>query len=198
MNESESLGKSTCGLAKDSFSVASPKPCASSDGAQGISSGKGASCAFGARVPLPHFKCTFCKKEGHTFDFYFCHVKHERKVQAKAFRKPRGLSHGPGIPPAGTKVQVASPSAKPSHVSEDGGPSWPLYHCSFCGNDGHLLSFCYRRAKCMRQTRASRPSGAHGLSHDMSSDDSSGKPCARASGDGKGACVRSSKPLGSK
>ena len=98
----------------------------------------------------------------------------------------------------GTKVQVASSSVKPSHVMGKGGLSDRLvYHCSFCGKDGHQLSFGFRRVKHMQRARASRPLGVHGLSHDMNSDESSGKPCAIDSGDGKGACVSSSKPLGS-
>ncbi|WVZ63745.1 hypothetical protein U9M48_013353 [Paspalum notatum var. saurae] len=74
--ESESLGKSICGVVKDSSPIASPKPSASLSGAQGNSSGKGVSSIFGAQVPLPRYKCTFCKKDGHTFDFCFRRVKH--------------------------------------------------------------------------------------------------------------------------
>ena len=54
--ESESLGKSTCGVAKDSSPIASPKHSASLSGAQGNSSGKGVSSIFGAQVPLPRYK----------------------------------------------------------------------------------------------------------------------------------------------
>ena len=76
----ESLDDSTCAKVLDSSSIASPKLVASSDDVQGISDGKGASCIFGSQIPKPTFHCTFCKKDGHTFDFCFHRVKHERRV----------------------------------------------------------------------------------------------------------------------
>jgi hypothetical protein len=43
----------------------------------------------------------------------------------------------------------------------------PLYHCSLCGKDGHLESFCYHRARKMRRACASRPLVVHGPFHGM-------------------------------
>jgi hypothetical protein len=76
----ESLNDGTCTKASDSSSIASPKLVGSSGNVQGISHGKGASCIFGTQVRKPTFHCTFCKKDGHTFDFCFRRVKHERRV----------------------------------------------------------------------------------------------------------------------
>jgi len=86
-------------------------------------------------VPKPIFHCTFCKKDGHTFNFCFRRVKHERRVRAKAFRKPHSLSHGTCAPSVGAKLSVdasCSKSQGTSHLMENGVPSnRPLYHCSF-------------------------------------------------------------------
>jgi hypothetical protein len=76
----ESLNDGTCAKALDSSSIASPKLVASSDDVQGIPHGKGASSIFGSHIPKPTCHCTFCKKDGHTFDFCFRRVKHERRV----------------------------------------------------------------------------------------------------------------------
>jgi len=73
----ESLDDGTCVEALDCSSIASPKRDASSGNVQGISHDKGASCIFGTQVPKPTFHCTFCKKDGHSFDFCFRRVKHE-------------------------------------------------------------------------------------------------------------------------
>jgi hypothetical protein len=76
----ESLDDGTCAKASDSSSIASPKLVGSLGNVQVISHCKGASCIFGTQVPKPTFHCTFCKKTGHSFDFCFRHVKHERRV----------------------------------------------------------------------------------------------------------------------
>ena len=191
--ESESMDKSTCGVAKDSSSIASPKPCVESGDVQGNSHGNGATSIFGTQIPKPKFKCTFCKNDGHTFDFCFRRVKHERRVRAKAFRKSRGFSHGTSIPSAGTKFQASAPCAKSqgiSHLSENGvPPSRPLYHCTFCERDGHQDSFCYRRAKCIRRARVSRPLDVHCPSHGMNTCEPSEKQCASSSEVSQGTCV---------
>ncbi|EFE88094.1 hypothetical protein BIFBRE_05058 [Bifidobacterium breve DSM 20213 = JCM 1192] len=56
-----------------------------------VSNGKGASHFFETHAPKPRFQCTFCKKDGHTVEFCFRRVKHERRVRAKDFKKPRSL-----------------------------------------------------------------------------------------------------------
>ena len=91
--ERESLDGGTCTSALDSSPIAIPKLGGSSGVAQGKLNGKGASHIFGTHTPKPRFQCTFCKKDGHTVEFCFRRVKHERRVRAKAFKKPRSLSH---------------------------------------------------------------------------------------------------------
>jgi hypothetical protein len=83
-------------------------------------------------------------------------------VRAKAFKKPRILSHGMCDSNVGTKLSVVveascSKSQGTSHLQKNGDsstqtvpPDRPLYHCSHCGKDGHQESFCYCRAKRMR------------------------------------------------
>jgi hypothetical protein len=78
--EHESLDGGRCDSALDSSPIATPKLVASSGVAQGDSNGKGASHFFGIHTPKPKFHCTFCKKDGHTVEFCFRHVKHERCV----------------------------------------------------------------------------------------------------------------------
>lgn len=84
---------------------------------------------------------------------------------------PRSLSHGMCVPNVGTKLNVdvsCSKSQETSHLMENGVPSnRPLYHCSFCGNDGHQESFCYWRAKRIRRARSSRILVVHSPSHGM-------------------------------
>ena len=87
----ESLDDSTCAKVLDNSSIATPKPVASSGDDHRISHDKGASYFFGTHVPKLVFRCTFCKKDGHSLEFCFRRVKHERRVRAKAFRKPRDL-----------------------------------------------------------------------------------------------------------
>lgn len=70
----ESLDDGTCPKALDSSSIASLELVASSSDVQGISQGKGASFFLGTQVPKPTFRCTFCKKDGHTFYFGFRRV----------------------------------------------------------------------------------------------------------------------------
>ena len=128
-------------------------------------------------VPKPIFHCTFCKKDGHSFEFCFRRVKHERRVRAKAFRKPHSLSHGTCAPSVGAKLSVdasCSKSQGTSHMLENGDLSSqtmpsnrPLYHYSFCGKDGHQESFCYRRAKRMHRGHSSRTLVVHSPSHGM-------------------------------
>ena len=103
--ERESLDVSTCGCVSDSSSIASPK-LASSGVAQSDSDGKGASHFFGAHISKPKFHCTFCKKDGHTVEFCFRRVKHERRVRAKASRMSCSLSHGTCDSKLGTKYRV--------------------------------------------------------------------------------------------
>jgi hypothetical protein len=176
----ESLDGSTCAKASDSSSIASPKLVASSGDVQGISHGTGASRFFGTHVPKPIFHCTFCKKDGHSFDFCFRRVKHERRVRAKAFRKPRGLSHDTCAPSVGAKLNVDASCSKSQgtpHLVENGEPSnRPLYHCSFCEKDGHQESFCYRRAKHMRRAGSSRPLVVHCPPHGMNTCEPKKKP----------------------
>jgi len=98
-------------------------------------------------------------------------------VRAKAFRKPRSLSHGTCDSKLGTKLNVdasCSESQGTSHLNENGNlssqtapPDRPLYHCSFCGKDGYQESFYYRHARYMRRARASRPLVVHSPSHSM-------------------------------
>lgn len=184
----ESLDVGTCDGALDSSSIAIPKLVASSSVAQDDSSGKGASYFFGTHISKPNFHCTFCKKDGHTVGFCFRRVKHERRVRAKAFRKPRSLFHGTCDPNVGTRPRVVvdascSKSQGTSHFNENGDsssrtvpPDRPLYHCSFCEKDGHQKSFCYRRARHMRRVRSSRPLVVHSLSHGMNTCEPSERP----------------------
>lgn len=177
--ERESLDGGTCASALDSSSIATPKLVASSGVAQDDSNGKGASHFFGTHNPKPKFHCTFCKKDGHTVEFCFRRVKHERRVRAKAFRKPRSPSHGTCGPSMSSKLSdvvgaSCSKSQGTSHLQENGDSSTrtvptdrPLYHCSHCGKDGHQESFCYRRARKMRRAGASRPLVVHSLSRGM-------------------------------
>jgi hypothetical protein len=95
-----------CASALDSSPIATPKLVASSGVAQGDSNGKGASHCFGTHNFKPMFHCTFCKKDGHTMEFCFRRVKHERRVRAKAFKKPRNLSHGTCDSNVGTKSSI--------------------------------------------------------------------------------------------
>ena len=83
-----------------------------------------------------------------------------------------------------------------SHVQENGVPlSRPLYHCSFCERDGHQESYCFRRAKRMRRSRASRLLDVHSPSHGMNACEPSEKLCASSSGVSRGACVGSSQKI---
>jgi hypothetical protein len=143
-----------CSSSLDRSPVATPKLVASSGVTQGDSNGKGASHFFETHTSKPKFHCTFCKKDGHTVEFCFRRVKHERRVRAKAFKKPRSLSHGTCDSSVGTKLNVGvdascSKSQGTSHLQENGDSSTqtvpldrPLYHCSICGKDGHQESFC--------------------------------------------------------
>jgi hypothetical protein len=78
--ECESLNGGTCASALDSSVIAIPKLVAPSDVAQDVSVGKGASYIFGTHTPKPKFQCTFCRNDGHTVEFCFSRVKHERRV----------------------------------------------------------------------------------------------------------------------
>jgi hypothetical protein len=112
-------------------------------------------------------------------EFCFRRVKHERRVCAKAFKKPHSLSHGTCDYNVGTKSNVGvdvsySKSQGTSHLQENGDSSTrtvpldrPLYHCSICGKDGHQESFCYRHARKMWRACASRPLVVHSPSHGM-------------------------------
>jgi hypothetical protein len=112
-------------------------------------------------------------------EFCFRCVKHERRVRAKAFKKPCGLSHGMCDSNVGTKSSVGfdascSKSQGTSHLHENGYSSTqtvpldrPLYHCSHCGKDGHQERFCYHRARRMRHASASRPLVVHSPFHGM-------------------------------
>ena len=158
--ERESLDFSTCACASDGSTIAITKPVASSGIAQDNSGGKGVSHSFGTHIAKLNFHCTFCKKDGHTVEFCFRRVKHERRVHAKAFRKPRSLSDGTCVSKLGTKLDVdasCSKSQRTSHLNENGNlysrivpPNRPLYRCSFCEKDGHQESFCYCHARRMR------------------------------------------------
>ena len=92
--ERESLDVSTAACVSDSSSIAIPKPVASFGVAQDNSGSKGASHLIGTHIAKPKFHCTFCKKDGHTVEFCFRRVKHERRVRAKASRMSCSLSHG--------------------------------------------------------------------------------------------------------
>jgi hypothetical protein len=100
-------------------------------------------------------------------------------VRAKAFKKPRSLSHDMCDSDVGSKsiVEVDASYFKSqgtSHLQENGDsstrtvpPDRPLYYFSHCGKDGHQESFCYRSAKRMWRVSASRPFVAHSPSHGM-------------------------------
>ena len=77
----------------------------------------------------------------------------------------------------------SSKTQRNPHMSKNGDsssktvpPGRLLYHCSFCGNDGHQLSFCYRRAKRMRRAHASKSSSVHSLFHGMKTSETSTRP----------------------
>jgi hypothetical protein len=134
--ERESLDGSKCASAVDSSPIATPKLVASSGVAQGDSNGKGASHCFGTHTSKPMFHCTFCKKDGHTVEFCFRRVKHERRVCAKAFKNPRNLSHGTCDSNVGTKSSIevdasCSKSQGTSHLQENGDS--PLGPCLSIG-----------------------------------------------------------------
>ena len=160
--ERESFDGGTCASALDSSPIATPMLVDSSGVAQDDSNGKGASHILGTHAPKPKFQCTFCKKDGHTVEFCFRRVKHERRVRAKVFKKPRSLSHGTCVSDVGTESSdgvdaSCSKSQGTSHLQENGDSSTrivpldrPLYHCSHCEKDGHQESFCYSRARKMR------------------------------------------------
>jgi hypothetical protein len=111
--------------------------------------------------------------------FCFHRVKHERRVCAKAFKKPRGLSHGMCDSNVGTRSCVVvdasrSKSQRTFHLHENGDSSTrtvpldrPFYHCSLCGKDGYQESFCYRHARKMCRACASRPLVVHSPFHGM-------------------------------
>jgi hypothetical protein len=151
--EPESLDGGKCTSALDSSPIATPKLVAFSGVAQGDSNGKGASHFFGTHTSKQKFHFTFCKKDCHTVEFCFRRVKHERRVRAKAFKKPCSLSHGTCDSNVGTKLNVGvdascSKSQGTSHLQENGDSSTrtvpldrPLYHCSICGKDGHKRAF---------------------------------------------------------
>ena len=139
--ERESLIVGTCATTLGSSSIAIPKLAASSGIAQDNFLGKGASHFFGTHTSKPKFHCTFCKKDGHTVEFFFRRVKHERRVRAKAFRKPRSISHGTYGSNLSTKLDVdasCSKSQRTSHLNENGNlyfrivpPNRPLYFALF-------------------------------------------------------------------
>jgi hypothetical protein len=175
--EREYLDGCRCASALDSSPIATSKLVASSGVAPGDLNGKGASHFFGTHSSKPKFHCIFSKKDGHTMEFCFRRVKHERRVCAKAFKKPRSLSHGMCYNNVGTKLSIevdasCSKSQATSHLQENCDSSArtvaldsPLYHCPLCGKDGHQESFCYRRARKMRRACASRPLVVHGPFH---------------------------------
>jgi hypothetical protein len=112
----------------DSSPIATPKLVVSSGVAQGDSNGKGASYYFGTHTSKLMFHCTFCKKDGHIVEFCFRRVKHERRVRANAFKKPRNLSHGMCDSNVSTKSSVGvdvycSKSQGTSHLHENGDSS---------------------------------------------------------------------------
>jgi hypothetical protein len=116
-----------------------PKLVASSGVAQGDSKGNGASLFFGTHTSKPKFHCTFCNKDGHIVEFCFRRVKHKPRVRAKAFKKPRSLSHGTCDSNVGSKSSIevdasCSKSQGTSHLQEKGDlstqtvpPDRPLY-----------------------------------------------------------------------
>jgi hypothetical protein len=70
----------------DSSPIATPKLVASSGLELLHSNGKGASHFFGTHTSKPMFYCTFYKKDGHTVEFSFRRIKHERCVRAMLLR----------------------------------------------------------------------------------------------------------------
>ena len=113
------------GGALDSSPIATPKLVASSGVARNDLNGKGASHIFRTHAPKLKFQCTFCKKDGHTVEFCFHRVKHERRVHAKAFKKPHSLSHGMCDSNVDTKISdrvdaSCSKSQGTSHLQENG------------------------------------------------------------------------------
>jgi hypothetical protein len=100
-------------------------------------------------------------------------------VCAKAFKKPRSLSHGTCGSNVGTKSSVGvdascSKSQGTSHLQENVDMSTrtvpldrPLYHCSHYGKDGHQDNFCYHCARKMQRACASRHLAVHCPTHDM-------------------------------
>jgi hypothetical protein len=177
--EREFFYGSKCASALDSSPIATPKLVVSFSVAHGDSNGKSASHIFGTHIPKLKFQCICCKKDGHTVEFCFRRVKHERGEHAKVFKKPHSLSRNMCDSNVGTKSSVeidasCSKSQGTSHLQEHGDsstwtvpPDRPLYHCSHCGKDGHQERFCYRRAKRMRRADASRPLVVHSPSHGL-------------------------------
>jgi len=137
--ERECLDVSTAACASDSSSIAIPKLVASSGVSQDNSGCKSLSQCIGTHFTKPKFHCTFCKKDGHTVEFCFRRVKHERRVRARAFKKPHSLPNGTCDSKLDTKLRVdvsCSKSQGTSHLNENGNSSSrtvpvdrPLYHC---------------------------------------------------------------------
>jgi hypothetical protein len=116
-SEHEPLDVGTFAHASDSASIAIPK-LASSGIAQSNSCSNGASHFIGTHIAKPMYHCTFCQKDGHTIEFFFRRVKHERHVRAKAFRMPHSLSHGTCDSKLGTKLRVDASGFKSQGTSQ--------------------------------------------------------------------------------
>jgi len=184
--ERESSDSSTRAISLNCSSVPCDKLLDSSNDAQLISKANGTSSKNGTHSLKEKYHCTFCKRDGHIVEFCFRHVKHERRVRAKAFRKSRSLSHGTCDSKLGTKLRVdisCSRSQGTSHLNENGNSSSrtvpadrPLYHCSFCEKDGHQERFCYRHVRRMRRARASKSFCAYSLSHVVKTGEPSTRP----------------------
>ena len=86
-------------------------------------------------------------------------------MRAKAFKKPRSLSHGTcvsdvstessdGVDAYGSKSQGTSQLQENGDLSTQTVPSdRPLYHCSHCGKDAHKDGYCYRKRKDERMQK---------------------------------------------
>ena len=96
------------------------------------------------------------------------------RVRRRTSRNTHSPSHGMCETSVDTRAILDVGSSMTSYVSDNGAsssrtvsPSRPLHHCSFCGKNGHLVDFCFRRAKHLRRAPASKSPSEHCLSHDM-------------------------------
>jgi len=129
--ESESSDSSTRAISLNCSSLPRDKLLNSSNDTQLIYKANGASSKNGTHSLKEKYHCNFCKRDGHIVEFCFCHVKHERRVRAKAFRNTHCRSPDMCVPSVDSNLsKVGASSSKTQgtpHMSKNDDLS-PLYH----------------------------------------------------------------------